>query len=65
MGMVLRYFNHYVKKGNMMVVIVLLSVSFNNIMSFNMDIGVMINDLMGGGGRAFMQVMLAITAMTP
>jgi len=52
-------FNHHAKKGSKMVVMMdleqnlfpstasfgLLSVSMDNIMSFNIDVGVMINDL--------------------
>jgi len=58
-------FNHHVKKGSKMVVMMnldqnlfpstasfgLLSVSMDNIMSFHIDVGVMINDLITSGEK--------------
>ena len=70
-GTVTRLHNHHVKKANMMMVMsdldqnlfpstasLLLSVFINNIMSFNIDVGVTINDyyhLMGRGSGAFIK----------
>ena len=64
-GMGTGLLNHHVKEGNMKVgdqqhTLVLLYVS-NILMSFNVDIVVMISDylhLMGGGGRPFIKELM-------